>query len=89
MEASIKKSVNKISMACGGVIALQGLNINFIISLAISLIVLFCVSALVKANIQSSLAKGELNKEELQKAILTSPYIWLGLLAFVILALYF
>ena len=84
----IKHSINAICITIGGVIALQGLDIKFIYSLIISLACIFIASHFLGKNIKNAVHDGTLSKAELQSAIFKSPYLWVGVVTFVVLVVF-
>jgi len=88
MDNKIKHSINAICITIGGVIALQGLDIKFIYSLIISLACIFIASHFLGKNIKNAVHDGTLSKAELQSAIFKSPYLWVGVVTFVVLVVF-
>lgn len=46
MEANLKHSVNKLALVGGCVIAIQGIGLNFLVSLVVSIVIVFIASSL-------------------------------------------
>tara|TARA_B110000438_G_scaffold303331_1_gene364327 strand:+ start:3825 stop:4160 length:336 start_codon:yes stop_codon:yes gene_type:complete len=89
MEVSIKNSINRFALVLGGIIAIQGIGLNFIISLAISIALVFAASSLFGQPIRNAIKSGVLTKQELQKMLLVSPYCWGGVICFILLVIIF
>ena len=89
MDELTKNSVNKLAMVVGCIVAIQGFNLNFIISLAISFSLLIIASSLVGKPLREAIQSGTATKEGITKELFSSPYIWAGLFCFVLLAVLF
>jgi hypothetical protein len=87
MEAHLKSSINKLAIVAGSVIAIQGVGLNFIVSLAISIALVFTASSLIGQPIRDAINSGALTKQELQKSVLTSPYLWGGAVCYILLVI--
>lgn len=87
MEANIKSSVNKLAMVGGSVIAIQGIGLNFFVSLVISIIIVFIASSLIGQPIRDAINNGDITKPELKKIVLTSPYLWGGAVCYILLVI--
>jgi len=86
MDAEIKSSINKLALAGGCVIAIQGIGLNFLVSLIISIALVFLASSLIGQPIRDAINSGAITKQELQKIVLTSPYLWGGAVCYILLA---
>jgi hypothetical protein len=86
MGAEIKTTINKLALVGGCIIAIQGIGLNFLVSLAISIAIAFLASSFIGQPIRDAINSGTLTKQELQKALLTSPYFWGGAVCFILLA---
>jgi hypothetical protein len=85
MEDACNKSINRIALVVGCIITIQGLNLNFVVSLAISLVLVFAASAMFGKPIRRAFESGELTKQEITRMLFKSPFIRTGLVCFVLL----
>ena len=86
MDELTKNSVNKLAMVVGCIIAIQGFNLNFITSLAISFSLVIIASSLFGKPLREAIQSGAATKEDITKGFFSAPYIWAGLFCFVLLA---
>ena len=68
--------------------AIQGFSVNFIISLSISLGLAFVASSLFGEPIRDAVQSKEVTKQDITRMLLSSPYLWAGLVCFVLLAVF-
>lgn len=88
MDDITKNSVNKLAMIVGCIVAIQGSSVNFIISLAITLGLAFVGSSLFGNPIRDAVQNEEVTKQDITRMLLSSPYLWAGLVCFVWLAVF-